>query len=650
MREQYTANVSALQYDKSFRLRLIIACIAIASIVASIYVVVSYRLSSDMAVEIELNALSQEAELFHGALVYHSVSGQKNIDEIAHQIFINRKSNEQLIVQVFSDELIWNYNQKLDDKQINSLLEHISKDPADTQGLFEIGNRQYLWLAYQGETYRIVLSQSTVSLDASLKYVAKRLSITTFICFWIAVWSALTLSSIIAKRVEVKNDELTKLATHDALTGLPNRLFLVEMMSAALPGDLNNLNQKSAVVGSLFVIDLDKFKEVNDSFGHAAGDQLLIEVSKRLSSIIASDQTLVRTGGDEFLIWAPNVVGFEAERLAKNLVVESDKPVLINKLAVNTGASIGIAYYPDHAHDVQALMTNADTAMYSAKNMRSGWSVYDEVSTADSKQRLKLRADLGNALAQKQLIFHFQPKVNIATGNIIGVEALSRWQHPTDGLLYPDQFIDLIEHSGRVQEFGRYIIAMAIERLATWQNQGVHLPIAINLSPYNLLDPELVNFIKSLLRSYNVSPGQLEVELTENETTLHVQHIEQRLSELKALGVIISIDDFGTGMSSLSYISNLEVDIIKIDRSFIMDMEVNSKHRAIASTVITLANAFGAKLVAEGIENQAQADMLVAMGCEYGQGYLYSRAIPENQLFELVQSSQTLPLSTVQKP
>ncbi|MGB0943682.1 MAG: putative bifunctional diguanylate cyclase/phosphodiesterase [Marinomonas sp.] len=626
------AVISELQSDKYFRWQLIFACLGVAILVSTIYVVVSYRLSADLGMRLELASLEKQTLLLHAELIEADNEADERMTELMHLIHINEPDDAVFSVSIQGPYLDWSLNQNISEQDINEINKlmstqantHLSNEISKSNGIKTIGKNSYLWQEIKGNGYQVQFYHLASSLETTLDYIAKRLSITSFIVIWIAIWCALTLTFWMSKRVEGKNNALIRLATHDPLTGLPNRLYLVDMMQKALP-DIEGKNPITQA--SLFVVDLDKFKEVNDTLGHSAGDQLLKKVALRLSSVLTPEQTLFRTGGDEFLIWAPHFTQNQAANLAATLVHVCEEAIIINQLSVNTGASIGIAHYPLHGTDTDTLIANADNAMYEAKQQHCGWVTFNEKEATDGHQRLRLRADLNDAFNQHQIKFYYQTKVNLKTGEITGVEALARWYHPDDGILSPFYFIDLIEQSGRVQEFGRYVIHNTIIQLADWKQQGIHIPIAINLSPYNLLDPGLIDFIWDLLTSYGVSPKLLEIELTESVTSLNIQSISHKLEDLKSIGIKLAIDDFGTGMSSLSYISNLNADIIKIDRAFIVDIESNDKHKAIVATIIALANVIGSSIVAEGIENEEQADLLTQMGCCYGQGYYYSRPV-----------------------
>jgi diguanylate cyclase (GGDEF)-like protein len=627
-----------LDRKTSVRPRLILACLTVSLLIAAIYVTVSYRLTADVSIETELNAMQRVVRLLNNELLRRDGSFSSKTDAFS-RLLITPEDQAPKVFQVTSQTNQWKQAHLLSSEEMDSLLLTFENQRSQDNHLIAHDGNTYLWYQKKSDGYTITFIQQTVVLDTTLSLVAKRLVITSIIVFWIAVWLALTLSSLIAKRAEEINDALTELATTDALTGLPNRLYLTDTLSTALC----TLGGQSAVnEGCLFAIDLDKFKEVNDSFGHTAGDELLKSVAQRISAITEAPYEVIRIGGDEFIIWAPGCSVEEGKRIAQKVVESCDIPILINGLEINTGASVGFAHFPTHTDNSETLISCADTAMYKAKEQRSGWQLYDAQKVANHKQDLQLRAEINDAMLNNQLILHFQPKVNIQTGHIVSVEGLCRWEHPQLGLLMPYAFIELIEHSGKVQEFGRYIIKKAVEHVSMWRQEGIYTPIAVNLSPYNLLDPGLDSYIKGLLHDFDVPAECIELELTENETCLNIKYIQGALDKVRHLGVKLAIDDFGTGMSSLAYLANLQVNVLKIDRTFINDIETNSGHRAIVASTVTLAESFGCELVAEGVETQSQAAILTSMGCKLAQGYLFAKPMPENEIKTLLINGELL--------
>ena len=619
--------IAKIKQDKSVRPRLIWACLCVALLVSAIYVTVSYRLTADITIRSELKAMGHITSLVSNELsqLKNQAIDAENVDTVLSEILLSAV-NSPAFITVSTPQQQWHKNLLISSAKRSTLLQLVA-EAEDNAEPIEVDGNTFLWQQHKIGQYQITFVQQTQALDVTLEFVAKRLLVTSIIVFWIAVWLALTLASLIARRAEQVNESLAYIATHDSLTGLPNRLYLIELLENSL-GPATDDSDTPVDEGCLLIIDLDRFKDVNDSFGYAAGDTLLKEVARRVSELISAPAELIRTGGDEFFIWGPDYTIEQAKTLSLEIVNSCNSPILINGLTVNSGASIGISHYPSQADDTAGLIVCADTAMHKAKAMRSGWQVYDNKKIADYKDILQLRAELSDALAQQQIILYYQPKVDLATGEVTGAEALCRWQHPRLGLLGPGEFIDLIEHSGKVQEFGRYIIASAAAQAEQWYSDGLLVPIGINLSPYNLLDPGLAEFISETLKRHQIPPQFIEIELTENETCINIDYIQSALAQIRELGVSLAIDDFGTGMSSLAYLSELRVNVLKIDRAFICDLTTNQGHRAIIAAAVTLSQSFGCDMVAEGVETQEQARLLYDMGCRAAQGFLFARPMP----------------------
>lgn len=625
-------NSAPLIQKTGLRSRLIFACLVVALLVASIYVTVSYRLTSDANTATELKAMSRVVLLLNNTFLKDTFTYHYNVEDFV----ANFNKVEADIPHVFiiqSDKVNWSHSHLVDESTVTLLVNTIATEHYSGENLISIGDANYLWQMHEAETHRVIYIQRTTLLDTSLRLVGKRLLITSVIVFWIAIWLALTLSSFIASRAEEINKALTNLATRDSLTGLHNRLYLNDTLAKSI---CKVSNSKRVEQGCILAIDLDKFKDVNDAFGHSAGDKLLVEVSMRLQNVVSKDCEAVRIGGDEFIVWAPGFTLTEGENLAKEIIHTFNKTILIDGLEVDTGASIGVAHFPTHTDNAETLISCADTAMYKAKKQRSGWQTYNEAHILKSELDVRLRTDLHNAMLHDEFTLHFQPKVDLRTHKVIGVEGLCRWQHEQLGLLMPAAFIELIDHSGKVQDFGRYILRKAVTHAAHWKKLNIAVPIAINLSPYNLLDPGLIDYIKQLLDDFDIPAHYIEIELTENETCLNIDYIQSALQRIKEIGIEVAIDDFGTGMSSFAYLDKLRANTLKIDRTFVSDIDINDGHKAIVSSAVTLVKAFGCNLVAEGVETKQQAELLVELGCYLAQGYYIAKPMPEEALISLL--------------
>ncbi len=417
-------------------------------------------------------------------------------------------------------------------------------------------------------------------------------------------------------------------ANHDALTGLPSRAFLAQRLDAALTACADGAD--GACQGALLMMDLNQFKEVNDSLGHHHGDRLLVELSGRLSAIAGDEHVIARLGGDEFAMIVEGGTPRQALELAAHIGRRFAEPIVIDGVTLQTNVSVGIALYPEHASDADGLMQRADAAMYRAKTGGTGVSLFTPEQSTAGIRRLQLLSDLRTAVGNSELMLHYQPRVHFGSGEIEGLEALVRWVHPTWGMLPPDEFISLAEVSGLIQELTQFVIRVAVADAAHLRSVGHDLPVAVNLSVRNLYSPDLVDGILKALAAHDLPSSSLRVELTESEIMDDPSVAMQVLQRLRSEGVEVSIDDFGTGYSSLSYLRDLPIDEIKIDRSFVAD--ITDGDDVVVRSIIDLGHALGVSVVGEGVETVQQWDHLHRLGCDVAQGYLISRPLPFEEL------------------
>jgi len=415
-------------------------------------------------------------------------------------------------------------------------------------------------------------------------------------------------------------------ALHDALTGLGNRLLFTERLQAALDtsGDL---------IVAVMLMDLDEFKEINDTLGHATGDSVLREVADRLSRTVGNHGTVARLGGDEFAVAVPNCPTIDhAMRLARTVHHQFNTPIEVEGMTLEVRASIGVTVAPKHGTDPNLLLQRADVAMYSAKQARRGVELYAAERDHYSPRRLSLAADLRHDLDAGKLWVAFQPKVEVATKRVAGFEALVRWNHPTYGPIPPDEFVPIAEQSGLIAGLTRWVLQAALEQIAKLRQQGMDLTIAVNLSARSLLDANLVDDISRALQRADVSPTALTLELTETTVMSDPRRSAEVLAQLSALGCHLAIDDFGTGYSSLTRLRQLPVNEIKIDKSFVLHMATDTDDAAIVRSIIDLARNLGLVAVAEGVEDAETCETLAQLGCEQIQGYFFSKPKPGSEL------------------
>jgi diguanylate cyclase (GGDEF)-like protein len=443
------------------------------------------------------------------------------------------------------------------------------------------------------------------------------------------------------EELEAKNKQLSKMAMYDHLTGLPNRTLFRELFQHEAA-----TARRSQGGCALLFIDLDRFKAVNDTMGHAAGDELLLGVSQRLTATLRESDIVCRVSGDEFLVLLTQAGSWEqvsvtAERLLRAIQI----PMLLTRAAgtAQVSASIGIALFPGDAEDFEALARCADLAMYKSKDMGKGrYSFYQPELDTAFRSRLELERELLQAIANHELLLHYQPVFDMRSGRLVGCEALVRWMHPQRGLLMPGTFIQTAEETGLIRELGLWTLDAACAQLASWKAAGLHPGrIAINVSALQFRDQRLPQVLQTALQTYDIQPGELELELTESTLMSDTEAAQATVASLRELGVALAIDDFGTGYSSLSYIKRLRPDKLKIDRSFVKDLPDDADDRALTEAIVSIAQALSITVVAEGVETPEQRDYLLGLGCSLQQGYLLGRPMPADHLRQLMADAES---------
>ena len=430
---------------------------------------------------------------------------------------------------------------------------------------------------------------------------------------------------------KVQQEQLRHQALHDALTGLPNRVLLGDRLVYSLE-IARRWNEPMA----LLMLDLDRFKEVNDTLGHQVGDDVLMKVSDRLVGAIRASDTVARLGGDEFAVLLPAVTDLANARMVAERIVDALKMPfdLLEGISLDIGISIGIALFPEHADEPGKLTQCADIAMYTAKQGQLGISLYDEGKDNHSVRHLTLTGALRRAIEQDELVFHYQPKIDIRSLQVVSVEALARWDHPEYGPIPPHEFVLNAERTGLIEPLTRWAFGTALKKLVDWKDGGLDLSIAVNLSARNLHEESLPDLVAQLLKEYGVSADKLILEITESAFLMDPDGASRIVQALADMGVRLSIDDFGTGYSSLAYLRHLPVRELKIDQSFVQGMHQNDEDLVIVRSTIDLAHNLGLEVVAEGIELACHIEMLQELGCDLGQGFHIGRPMPAEKLPE----------------
>ena len=436
----------------------------------------------------------------------------------------------------------------------------------------------------------------------------------------------------LASDLDLMRNELVKQAStlqhqalHDALTGLPNRLLLDERMQQAIL-----LHERNGEPFTLLLLDLDRFKEINDTLGHQVGDEVLRQTASRIRSLVRASDTVARLGGDEFAIL---LLGSDnsANRVAESIISSIQRAYTIDNHVLRIGVSIGIAFYPNSRKSANEIIRQADVAMYEAKRSGSHYTTYHSRHDARARELLTLHNELQEAIQDGQIILYYQPKIDLQSGAVAGVEALARWQHPARGLLTADKFIPLAEKNNIINLLTQALLHQAVQDASNWNRSGQPLEVSFNLSPKNMLDDDLVISISGILEEFDLPPHLLSLELTENALIQNPSHASDILLLLKQMGIRSIIDDFGTGYSSLAYLRQLPVTEIKIDKSFVLDMVNNSDDYHIVKAIIRMAHDLDLSVTAEGIENMAVANRLARLRCDRGQGFFYTPALPVDE-------------------
>ena len=447
-------------------------------------------------------------------------------------------------------------------------------------------------------------------------------------------------TAALADSLTLANQELTQLALHDNLTGLPNRILLADRI-----GQAQRTVAEQGGCFSLMFIDLDGFKPVNDAFGHHLGDRLLREVALRLREQLRGQDTLARIGGDEFVLLVRLNEADDAPQVAARQVSLLSRTFQVDEHQLQISASIGIALYPGNGESAEELLMNADAAMYHAKGAgKNGYSFFDVSMNTNARKQLQLLQDLRHALEHQQFCLHYQPKFDASNGQPVGAEALLRWEHPQQGLLMPEAFIDLAEKTGLIIAIGEWVLNEACRQMRLWSDQGYsHWRMAVNLSALQFCHKGLVDSVASALARHQLPANSLTLEITETTAMSDADASMNVLQQLSQMGVDLSIDDFGTGYSSLMYLKRLPANELKIDRGFVRDLEHDSDDAAIVSAIVALGQALGLRIVAEGVETDVQQNFLTRLGCDSLQGYHLGHPLPPDTFMNAIMAKEKPP-------
>lgn len=596
--------------------------------------------------------------MFTFGLLAYEIAGDSAIEKEKHLLKVITKQNSTILANVYKENLSTDHFETHIKSGINS--EHIAflidnkkdiiipgkltiagqdyrqfpikkiLDERVYEGRLTFNKQLYLWVRKpipESHYDLINIFRSSYEIHAPFASLAARLVVAGIIITWIAVWVALIISTTITRRLKTQNDALEHQALHDNLTDLPNRTLLHNRFEHAIRA-AKQAGHEVAVI----MMDLNRFKEINDTLGHHIGDLLLQQVGDRLSEALKETGTVSRFGGDEFAMLIPKTNLSQVKQVMSRVIKTLRSPFTVEDLLMEVDASFGIAFYPTHGEDYTTLIRCADVAMYIAKHMDKEFTIYDQDKDPHSLARLTLTRELRHAVDHDELVLHYQPKVDIKTGLIVCVEALMRWQHPQHGLIKPDNFILLAEQTGMIKSLTLWALSTAVKYCAHLHKTNYPLTVSVNLSASVLQDLRVPAQISAILKSHNLPPQSLELEITETAIMKDPPRALAIMNRLNHLGVRLSIDDFGTGYTCMSYLKQLPVDEIKIDKSFVSNMLKDENDTIIVNSIIDLAHNMGHKVTAEGVENQALFSALKQQNCDKAQGFYFSPALPEDKL------------------
>ncbi len=628
------SKLRSLKENSQIRKRMIAGSVGLALLVISIF---SY-LGSDMLFNLE-SRLAERTFNNQLAGIAHIISKQPEqlnkrltdgaaTDTPAFLVPIER----DLIALAIGDKIIFR-------SQANapSLMFDYQSINKSTLGFSTINNTPIFINRNWSDTYKQHVSAIWManSQHVATSQIVNQLTLTAFLTFLVAVWAAVIISALVTRRFEKANRLLQKMALVDSLTHLPNRNALFNSLSLGRDK------------GTLFYIDLDRFKEVNDVMGHDVGDNLLIAFAQRLTQIAGDNVKVYRNRSDEFVLWHPELSAQNANQWAFSLLYQCRDALAMPDYTFEVGCTIGAACFPEHGKNISALLKNAENAMHRAKQLRLGIEIYNDKHGYDSGLQVALRSQLYQALQQRQFQLYYQPKVRMDSKELMGVEAIVRWHHPDEGTLLPASFIDLVEQSGIIHSFTRYTVEEAVNQIKNWSTEGFNVPVSVNLSAYNLLDDAFIGFVEALLAKTGVCPSLLEFELTESATMVDINVSKHMIKTFKKMGIKTSIDDFGTGMSSFAYLRDLDIQTVKLDRSFVKNIHQVEKDERIVEGIVALCRSLSIDIIAEGVETTKQAEILQGLDCQLAQGFLFGKPVPSNLLEPILSSLKPMTIQPI---
>lgn len=619
------------------RHRIIISFTLMAFMIVSVFTVLSYQISVDSKKRTEekflLHLLGEFEKILEPSL-HKEISDIGKIQNLEHLLnFVD--DDERFVLEhqghlhyLHDKQFIQDNHSELD--QLGNNATGIAK-ANQSSGQSVVNNVHYSWASKMvaDTDYRMILYHETLNggIYTDNSGIWKRLIFSAVLIFWLSAWAGIFISSWIERKLDKKNKRLVYQATYDALTGLPNRIFLFQKLN-----ELIGLVKKSNKRIALYIMDIDGFKVLNDTLGHTYGDELLKLIAQRLSAKDVECDFISRLGGDEFAILKTHQEGDNVEKFIQIIHDKLSRPISFSGIDYRVKGSVGVAIYPLHGDDPETIVQHAEVAMYKAKARDISHFIYSDAENPNSIRRLQLISELHIAVKNNDLQVYYQPKINLKKRKIYGVEALVRWNHSQLGFVSPEEFIPLAEQVGLISKITDQVLYQTIQDWNKWHQIGFELHVAVNISSNEFEDPNMPSRILSYLGDWNMPASFLTLEITESIMMGDIENTLSLFQNLRDINIKLSIDDFGTGFSSLSYLRQLPVSELKIDRSFIIEMLTHENDLKIVKTILNLAHDLNFKVVAEGIEDLLTLQKLDELGCDNVQGYYMAKPMPSDEL------------------
>jgi len=621
------------------RKRLLTSYITVILIVMVLFGFFSFQIAKYAIIDKEMD-IAEEITGEKADLLSSEYQQYTNEDYLARFLNIYGNNSDVFILLDGNNNIVAPKNLESDNK-VQHWIKYLKNNLYDSygKGHEDINGVTYIWGLFPVENtpYKLVYLRAEIDKEIYpiIKMLVTRMLATGIVILWVASWVSLVLSSAISQRLNKQHNDLKYQANHDQLTGLANRECLQTTIDTALKKCVDGNNKLLLVL-----MDLDHFKLINDTLGHKVGDMLLKQLGERLKKHFKDAIVISRLGGDEFAFAFFIANNYQAMQKIDKILSIVDRPFAVDSFSLDTKGSIGAAISPEHGKTAMALIRRADIAMYQAKGSGGGFGIYDPEKDPHSVAHLTLMTDLRHVIENDQLDLFYQPKIDMKSGRITGVEALCRWRHPEQGMIRPDIFIGLAEQIGMIKPLTLWVLYVGINQCKKWHRAGIPLGISINLSANLLQDSQLPSRIADALRNEGLSAEYLTLEITETAIMKDPARAMEILKQLDAMGIQLSLDDFGTGYTSLSYLKHLPVNEIKIDKSFVMDMMHDSDDATIVLSIIQLAHSMQRKIVAEGIESNEIWEALVTLGCDTAQGFYMAKPMPADELEQWLKESQ----------